>query len=76
MLVTMRGEWGEGNPWQVPMGRAVMPVLAALGVHCIHVEHAADVVPATNALLTMSFAAGCACALLLGQRLIGAKAFQ
>src|SRR5262245_59589626 len=22
MLVTMRGEWGEFNPWQVPMGQA------------------------------------------------------
>jgi len=76
MLVTMRGEWGEGNPWQVPMGRAVVPVLEALGVHCAHVEHADDVVPATNALLTMSFKAGCASALLLGQRLIGAKVFQ
>ncbi len=21
MIVTMRGEWGETNPWQVPMGR-------------------------------------------------------
>ena len=23
MLVTMRGQWGEFNPWQVPMGMAV-----------------------------------------------------
>ena len=23
MLVTMRGQWGEFNPWQVPMGQAV-----------------------------------------------------
>ena len=22
LLITMRGEQGEGNPWQVPMGRA------------------------------------------------------
>src|SRR3546814_17476450 len=29
--VTMRGQWGEGNPWQVPMGPAVGPVLPAVG---------------------------------------------
>ena len=30
-LVTMRGEQGEFNPWQVPMGQAVRPVLEAMG---------------------------------------------
>jgi sulfopyruvate decarboxylase alpha subunit len=32
-LVTMRGEWGEFNPWQVPMGAATQPVLTTAGVH-------------------------------------------
>ena len=32
MLVTMRGQWGEFNPWQVPMGEATRPVLEAAGV--------------------------------------------
>src|SRR5438067_484952 len=32
-LVTMRGEWGEFNPWQVPMGTATPAVLTAAGVH-------------------------------------------
>ncbi len=27
MLITMRGEWAEFNPWQVPMGSIVEPVL-------------------------------------------------
>ena len=27
MLITMRGEWEEFNPWQVPMGSIVDPVL-------------------------------------------------
>ena len=27
MLITMRGEWEEFNPWQVPMGSIVEPVL-------------------------------------------------
>ena len=30
MLVTMRGEWNEFNPWQVPMGKATKKVLEAL----------------------------------------------
>ena len=31
-LVSMRGDFGEGNPWQYPMGQAVEPVLQAMGV--------------------------------------------
>src|SRR3972149_1363676 len=31
MLVTMRGQWGEFNPWQVPMAQATAPALAAVG---------------------------------------------
>ena len=27
MLITMRGQWGEFNPWQVPMGQATKPTL-------------------------------------------------
>src|SRR5271166_4167567 len=32
-LVTMRGEWAEFNPWQVPMGTGTPTELAAAGVH-------------------------------------------
>src|SRR5436305_14402896 len=37
-LVSMRGDFGEGNPWQYAMGQAVQPVLAAMGVICLRVE--------------------------------------
>ena len=40
MIVTMRGEWGEFNPWQVPMGQAVQGVLEAMGVKCFPVDEA------------------------------------
>ena len=43
MLVSMRGDFGEGNPWQMPMGRAVEPVLEAMGVICVRVEDAHEV---------------------------------
>ena len=74
-LISMRGEFGEGNPWQMPMGQAVKPVLEAMGVICLTVETAADVVPTTTAALTMTFQAGNPVAVLLSQKLIGAKAF-
>ncbi|MDE2200989.1 MAG: phosphonopyruvate decarboxylase [Rhodospirillales bacterium] len=74
-LVSMRGDYGEGNPWQYPMGQAVQPVLEAMGVICLRVTEPADVVPAVAAALTMAFQSGQAVAVLLTQKLIGAKPF-
>src|ERR1700731_1203567 len=42
MLVTMRGEWGEFNPWQIPMGKGTGPILEHAGVLVHRIEHAAD----------------------------------
>jgi len=75
MLVSMRGDFGEGNPWQFPMGQAVEPVLQAMGVIVLRVERSDDVVPTAEAALTMVFQSGNAVAVLLTQRLLGAKAF-
>jgi len=33
-LVTMRGEWGEFNPWQVPMGSSTQAVFELSGIKC------------------------------------------
>ena len=74
-LVSMRGEFGEGNPWQFPMGQAVEKVLAAMGVICLRAERPEEVAPTVAAALTMAFGAGQAVAVLLTQRLIGAKPF-
>jgi sulfopyruvate decarboxylase alpha subunit len=74
-LVSMRGDYGEGNPWQYPMGQATQPVLEAMGVVCLRIERPEDVVATTVAALTMVFKAGQAVAVLLGQKLIGAKPF-
>jgi sulfopyruvate decarboxylase alpha subunit len=74
-LVSMRGDFGEGNPWQFPMGQAVEPVLQAMGVLCVRVERAEEVVPTVEAALTMVFQSGQAVAVLLTQKLIGAKQF-
>jgi sulfopyruvate decarboxylase alpha subunit len=74
-LVSMRGDFGEGNPWQFPMGQATQPVLEAMGVICVRIDRSDDVVPTTVAALTMAFKSGQAVAVLLSQKLIGAKPF-
>ena len=74
-VVSMRGDFGEGNPWQFPMGQATQRVLEAMDVICLRAERPPDVIPAASAALTMAFKGGKAVALLLTQRLIGAKPF-
>jgi sulfopyruvate decarboxylase alpha subunit len=74
-LVSMRGDFGEGNPWQFPMGQATQAVLEAMGVICLRIERPDEVIPTVSAALTMVFKSGKAVAVLLTQRLIGAKPF-
>lgn len=74
-LVTMRGEFGEQNPWQFAMGRAVEPVLHAMAVTTLRADTTADVVPVVEAAVGMVDRGGQAVAVLLGQRLLGAKKF-
>jgi len=76
MLVTMRGDWGEFNPWQVPMGRATQPVLEAMGVLVSRADHADDVVPLAEGVLRIAYNTLRPTALLIGQRLLGAKTFK
>jgi sulfopyruvate decarboxylase alpha subunit len=73
LLVTMRGEWGEFNPWQVPMGRATEPALAAIGVRALRAETPADLLETVSAALPLVFESEQQVAVLLAQRLIGAK---
>jgi sulfopyruvate decarboxylase alpha subunit len=72
-LVTMRGEWREFNPWQLPMGGAAPGVLALMGVKTVRVESAQDVAEATASAATLAFDSDQQMAVLLSQRMIGAK---
>src|SRR5580693_5571793 len=72
-LVSMRGDFGEGNPWQFSMGQAVQPVLEARGVTCLRIDQPEEVVATVGAALTMVFQSGQAVAVLLTQKLLGAK---
>jgi sulfopyruvate decarboxylase alpha subunit len=74
-LVSMRGDFGEGNPWQFPMGQAVQPVLEAMGIICLRIERPEEVIPTVDGALTMVFQSGHAVAVLLTQKLLGAKQF-
>lgn len=74
-LVTMRGEFGEQNPWQFAMGRAVEATLHAMGVSTCRADAPTDVAPVLRAAIGMVDQGGQAVAVLLGQRLLGAKKF-
>ena len=76
ILVTMRGENGEFNPWQVPMGQATDAVLRAMGAVVHRVDGAADMAAQVDASLRIAHGSYCAAAVLIGQRLIGIKSFQ
>ncbi|MBY8976096.1 hypothetical protein KHP62_09785 [Rhodobacteraceae bacterium NNCM2] len=73
MLITMRGEWGEFVPWQIPMGSRVEPVLSTMGVDTYRCDRADEVKPAVEAALNQAYFADRAVAVILGQRMIGAK---
>lgn len=75
VLVSMRGDFGEGNPWQMPMGQAVEPVMEAMGFVTMRIDRPEDVEGAMRAACTMVFKSGQAVGILLTQKLIGAKAF-
>ena len=73
MVVTMRGDWAEFNPWQNPMGQATEAALRLMGVLTWRAEAPQDVAPLLRGAATMAFEGDAACAVLLGQRLIGEK---
>ena len=75
MLVTMRGDFGEFNPAQVPMGQATQAVLEAMGTLVHRADRPEDVVPTADATLRLAFNTYRPAATLIGQRVLGAKSF-
>ncbi len=74
-VLSMRGEFGEGNAWQMGMGQGTRKILEAMGVIPIEVTRPEDVPGAVDAAANMVWKSGEAVAILLTQKLIGAKAF-
>ena len=76
MLVTMRGEPGETNPWQESTGRAMPALLKAMGVDVRRVENADEVGPALALAGADAFEGDRRICLQLAQSLIGFKGFH
>jgi len=74
-LVTMRGEWGEFNPWQVPMGSTTQGVLELSGISVLRAANPQEVGEVVEAGAAQAYNACTPTAILLSQRLIGAKVF-
>ncbi len=75
MIITMRGDYGEFNPFQVPMGNATQACLEAMGTLVKRADKPEDVAETVNATLRLAFNTYRPTATLLGQRLLGAKTF-
>jgi sulfopyruvate decarboxylase alpha subunit len=76
MLVTMRGDHGEFNPSQVPMGDAAQKVLEALGVIVKRADSPEDIPEMVSGALRLAFNTYRPLAVLFGQKVLGAKDFR
>ena len=73
MLITMRGEWEEFNPWQVPMGSIVDPVLKLCEAEVYRVTKPEEVEGAAERAVQHVFGDERIGAVILSQQLIGKK---
>ncbi len=76
LLVTMRGEDGERNPWQEPMGRNSAGLLETAGIEPLRVDAAAAAGATVAAALERAYRESSAIAVLIAQRVIGIKSFD
>lgn len=76
MIVTMRGDWGEFNPWQIPMGQGTRAALESVGVIVNKVDEPHLVASAVQGAAHLAFNTWKPVALLIGQRVLGAKNFK
>lgn len=76
MLVTMRGEQGEFNPWQVPMGNNTETLLNTAGITVFPVFESEKLVETVEAAARNVFQGPAAAAVLISQRIAGVKTFE
>ena len=76
MIVTMRGEWGEANPWQVPMGQIAADMLRLAGAIVYEVTDPQAAAATVEAAARIAFNGNLTAAVLLSQRMLGAKLFK
>jgi len=76
LIVTMRGQWGETNPWQVPMGQITADSLRLAGAIVYEINEPDMAGPAVEAAGRIAFNGGTTVAVLLSQRMLGTKLFK
>ena len=54
-LVTMRGEWGEFNPWQVPMGSTTQGVFELSGIRVLRATEPGEVKDVMEAAASQAY---------------------
>ena len=72
-LVTMRGEWAEFNPWQIPMGKATPQALEIMGVTVLRLDRPEDAEEVVSAAASLAFESDQQVAVLISQRMLGRK---
>ena len=72
-LVTMRGEWAEFNPWQIPMGKATPQALDIMGVTVLRLDRPEDAEEIVSAAASLAFESDQQVAVLISQRMLGRK---
>jgi len=72
IVVTMRGEAGEFNSWQVPMGEGTQAAFEIMGVSVKRASAPGEVAP----LVAQALKGEQAAAILISQKIIGIKSFQ
>ena len=76
MLVTMRGDHGEFNPSQVPIGNATQRVLEDVGVIVKRADALKEIPEMVSGALRLAFNTYRPVAVLFGQLALGAKDFR
>ncbi|MCH7943068.1 MAG: phosphonopyruvate decarboxylase [Proteobacteria bacterium] len=76
IIATMRGESGETNPWQVPMGSIAGDVLSLAAVRVYRAETASTVGETVAEAAREAFEGPAATAVLIAQAVIGIKSFD
>jgi sulfopyruvate decarboxylase alpha subunit len=72
-LVTMRGEWSEFNPWQIPMGRATPQALEIMGVTVLRLDRPDEATEVVSAAAALAYESDQQAAVLISQRMLGRK---
>jgi sulfopyruvate decarboxylase subunit alpha len=73
LVLSMRGTLGEENPAQMPMGRATVALLAALGIQSYPVSAPEQAGPTMTGVLASAYAAGTTSAVILEPELGGQR---